>query len=258
MTTALGRGASPASRTGTGASDPVRDEWRRVLRWTVFYTRGLDPVVADGRQREIVSDLHEHAAWAAEQGEGPRRTARAIRGRMLRGAPADLIWRSGRVLALPRAERWRLRADAGLIAAVATIGTALSLLGVFVVARALRAVAIDDIGRPPSRTVFVAALAGLAIAGTVLVLRRRTRVAGALVLVVPALLMPASAGTVLWYVSASTVVVFARAPWWPAVVWTVAIGIAVCCAAAAAHWWSERRGAAVVVKDVVMKEGNDV
>ena len=82
--------------TGTdptgGNARAVERAARATLRWSLRYTRGIDPQVAARRQEEILSDLHEHTAWAAESGVGGRATARSIRSRMLRGIARNPEW----------------------------------------------------------------------------------------------------------------------------------------------------------------------
>ena len=93
-------------------------------------------------------------------------------------------------------------------------GMALATTGAFAVARVVRALTIGDIGVAPSATFSLIALAAVALAGSMLLLWRRTRIGASLLLMVPALLTLQLAGGVLWQVSASTVVAFHYAPWW--------------------------------------------
>lgn len=234
-----------------------RPEYRRaaraVLRWSTFYTRGLDPRVAAVRQDEIASDLHEHAVWANKNGMSTRQLARSVRWRALSGVPADLAWRAAQKRAADPALRFALRANAALLAAVLTTGLGSAALSVFVIVRVARALAIGDLGYVPNQTILIGALAVAALAGCALLLRRRGRVLGALLLTVPVALVLPVAGSVLWYVSASTVVVFHYAPWWGTAAAATGAALAVLCVAAAGYWWgierraaSRRRGAGLV------------
>lgn len=102
--------------------------------------------------------------------------------------------------------------------------------------RVARALTIGDVGYVSSRAVLIGALAIAALVGCVLLLRQRSRAIGALLLMVPVGLVLPVAGSVLWYVSASTVVVFHYAPWWGTVAAVTGAALAVLCLAAAAYW----------------------
>lgn len=147
-----------------------------ILRWCDVYTRGLNPAIAGDRRDELASDLWEHAA--AE----PKASA-AILSRAIRGVPADLAWRyeqrRAESLLLPRSTR----VIGGSIRALVLIAaSSLIALGVVAIARTAAAVASGS-ARPWSETaVWVIALTGLAVVGTILTLPARTRVFGALVL----------------------------------------------------------------------------
>lgn len=218
-------------------SPEFRAAARRVLGWTAFYTRGLDAGVAADRQDEIASDLYEHAAWAAESGLSPAALARSVRRRALFGAAADLAWRHQQVRGADPFVRFALRADAALTTATAMTGLLLTGLGLFTIVRVVRALMIGDIGFVPGATVSIAALTILSAIATALLFRRRLRPAGAALLIPSCLLMLPTAGSVLWLVSASTVFVFAAAPWWQAAAMVAGGGLALVCAASAVHWF---------------------
>jgi hypothetical protein len=80
-----------------------------VVGWAAMYTRRLPRELARARCDELVSDLWEQRADAAEHGGSPVGTAAAIVWRMLAGIPADLVWRhqQGRVAAR-RPQRQRI------------------------------------------------------------------------------------------------------------------------------------------------------
>ncbi|QEO15051.1 hypothetical protein FLP10_11970 [Agromyces intestinalis] len=220
-------------------SGPFRRAARGVLRWTLTYTRGLAPEVAAARQDEIASDLHEHAVWAEQAGMGAGALARDLRRRALLGAPADLVWRRRQVRASDPAHRFALRANAGLLVAVLTIGLVEVALGVFTMARVFRAVAIGDLGWVPRDTLLVAGLTLAAFVALVGFSRRRWRSAAAAALAVPTALLALHAGRILWYASATMVVVVGSAPWWDAATSIASAGLAILCLAAAFHWWRE-------------------
>jgi hypothetical protein len=219
-------------------SPEFRRAARRVLQWCAMYTRGLQGTVAGARQDEIASDLHEQAVWAAANDMSARQLERSVLRRMLLGVGADLAWRRQQQAAADPSFRFTMRANAALLALLMLTGVVLSAAGVFAIARVARALRIGDIGYTPDAIYPVAGLALLALASTMLLLARRTRVAGALLLTIPAAFSFQLVGSVLWRVSASTVVAFHYAPWWETTAWIAGIGVAASCAAAAGFWWS--------------------
>lgn len=68
-----------------------------VLRWIALYTRGLPEATAARRREEIAADLHDHVAAGRARGTADARLAVAIAARMLRGAGADIAWRTATV-----------------------------------------------------------------------------------------------------------------------------------------------------------------
>ena len=78
---------------------PVTDPHRMVHRasafamwWVRTYTRGLDPLVADTRRREIASDVWEQQALGREVGAPPPAVAASVLRRVIAGMAADLTW----------------------------------------------------------------------------------------------------------------------------------------------------------------------
>lgn len=65
-----------------------------VRRWTAIYTRGLPESAASRREAELEADLHDHVTHDRDRGESPRSTAMSMASRLIRGAPADLLWRT--------------------------------------------------------------------------------------------------------------------------------------------------------------------
>ena len=61
--------------------------------WVGVYTGGMPPERRILRRVEIESDLWEHAQTARAERQGPFETAREVFGRLVRGTPADLLWR---------------------------------------------------------------------------------------------------------------------------------------------------------------------
>jgi hypothetical protein len=209
---------------------------RGVLRWTMTYTRGLEARIAAGRQDEIASDLHEHAVWAGEAGVGPRRLAWSIRLRALRGAPADLIWRSNVLRQADSSVRLALRADAALLAVVLTIGVLDVALGGFVLFRLVRALMIGDVGSIPGPALGAVVLGLIALLALMSMIGERQRAWAALALAVPTGLIIAETGRALYFLSASAVILVNRLPWWEPATYAVGAALALVCVTAAIHW----------------------
>lgn len=209
---------------------------RDVLRWTMTYTRGLDAGIAARRQDEIASDLHEHAVWAGDAGVSPRRLAWSIRLRAVRGAPADLIWRSNVLRQADPGVRLVLRADAALLAVVAMIGVLDVALGAFVLFRLVRALVIGDVHSIPGPALGSIILGLIALLALVAMVGERQRAWAAFTLAVPAGLILAETGRALYFLSASAVVLVNRIPWWEPATYAVGAALALACVAAAIHW----------------------
>ncbi|HEX6388149.1 MAG TPA: hypothetical protein VFZ89_01840, partial [Solirubrobacteraceae bacterium] len=64
-----------------------------VARWVRLYTRRLPVPVAERRVAELDADLHDHIVHERAQGTSERRIAASVLSRMLRGLPADAVWR---------------------------------------------------------------------------------------------------------------------------------------------------------------------
>jgi len=62
--------------------------------WVAAYTLGLASTVREARRREISSDLWEHQQDAASDGTRLGAIGLSIVSRMVRGIPADLLWRT--------------------------------------------------------------------------------------------------------------------------------------------------------------------
>jgi len=63
-----------------------------AMWWVRTYTRGLDPLLADTRRREIASDVWEQQALGREVGAPPPAVAASVLRRVIAGMPADLTW----------------------------------------------------------------------------------------------------------------------------------------------------------------------
>jgi hypothetical protein len=61
--------------------------------WARTYTLGLDAAARSKRLAQIDSDVWEQLADLTEDGRGSWRSSSAILSRLLRGVPADLLWR---------------------------------------------------------------------------------------------------------------------------------------------------------------------
>ncbi len=93
-----------------------------VLRWVRFYTRRLPGPVAERRVGELDADLHDHIAYQRAAGVGDRRIALSVLSRLVRGLPADAVWRG-------RIRPWRKDLMRSL-AAVLIVAVAVAALGV--------------------------------------------------------------------------------------------------------------------------------
>jgi hypothetical protein len=166
-----------------------------VAWWVATYTRHLPAEVAARRRAELASDLWEQRAHGRTVGAPAAAVALSILGRMATGIPADLRWRhqqlattEGRPLRprgrhLPRtlAQTWWLVLATllGALEVVVGIGTALqgnSGVGVLLP---------GDPGSTARRAAIVTAGGLLALLG--IAQRRRSRVAGDLLIAVGAL-----------------------------------------------------------------------
>ena len=66
---------------------------RVVSWWTAAYTAGLAPSVRNTRRAEIASDVWEHSKDMAADSETLAGRAIGVVSRLVRGIPADLLWR---------------------------------------------------------------------------------------------------------------------------------------------------------------------
>ncbi|RZS65865.1 hypothetical protein EV187_1569 [Agromyces ramosus] len=228
---------------------------RGVLRWTMTYTRGLDARIAAGRQDEIASDLHEHAVWAGEVGVTPRRLAWSIRLRALRGAPADLIWRSAVLRRADPGVRLALRAHAALLAVVLAVGVLDVAVGGFVLFRLVRALMIGDVRSIPGPALGAIVLGLIALLALMAMVGERLRGWATLALAVPTGLILAETGRALYFLSASAVVLVNRLPWWEAATYAIGAALALVCVTAALHWLRRPTDARTGRQATVLREG---
>lgn len=221
----------------TGRDDrAVERAARATLRWSLRYTYGLDPLVAARRQEEILSDVHEHTAWATEAGIDRRATARALRARMLRGIPADLGWRRAQLTGR-EGIRWSPpRVDGLLLAAVAVIGVVQVAVGTFIAARQVRALVIGDISYVPNSAALTIALGTVALIAAALLTNRRTRHWGAAMLAVTGVLIFAQSVEALYHLSATALLVIYGVTWLESAAYAIGTGVAILCLAATAQW----------------------
>ena len=222
--------------------DAVRD----VSRWCSWYTRTLDPEVATTRRDELASDLYEQAISADESGATPHEVARTIRSRAVRGALADLVWRHSQLKHLAHTDPvgFRLHRVEGIATAlVLAVASVVTGMGVFVIVRIALSTIAGDI-RPASATALtVTAFTALALGALALLLRHRTRVAGALMMTL------ASFGIVhfglyqLYSLSATIGALTFAMPGWDLASTGAIVGLAFFFTAAAVWWWPEKHGA---------------
>lgn len=83
-----------SSITAGGGMSGIAVVASRVARgWTAAYTLGLAAQVRDARRAEIASDVWEHHRDIVTEGRPVWRFFGSVFGRIVRGAPADLLWR---------------------------------------------------------------------------------------------------------------------------------------------------------------------
>lgn len=227
-------------------SMPYHRAVARVSRWCSWYTREVGAQAADARRDELASDLYEHAIWADESGIPPRTVARAILSRTLRGVPADLSWRHAQrrevALADPSGFR-RIRVEGAVSGLVLLVASAVLGWGLFVVTRIALGVVEEQI-RPGSATALsVALLTVLAGCGLVLLSRRRTRVLGALVMVLPSFGLVHFGLFQLYSLSATVGALTFAMPGWDLASNSLSAGLGLLFTAAAIWWWPEHRAA---------------
>lgn len=165
---------------------------RLVLSWCDRYTQDLPDQVAAARRDELASDLHEHALWADEAGWSAKRLRRDIVRRLLTGTPHDLTWRAHQLDRSAASDplhaatvRTAQRITLGMIA----LGVTLTLIGGYTYVRIIRSIIIEDLRVSPLPSMLIGLLTALAVIGTALAAKRRTRIAGAIALAPPALLL---------------------------------------------------------------------
>jgi hypothetical protein len=66
---------------------------RLTMAWVRLYTAGMPPNARARRSAEVESDLWEHAADRQTEGADPAAVGLETMGRVIRGVPADLLWR---------------------------------------------------------------------------------------------------------------------------------------------------------------------
>jgi hypothetical protein len=226
----------------------------RVLRWTAWYTRDLDPDVANERLDEIASDLHEHAESADRAGSSPRALARSITGRGLRGALDDLSWRRDKLregAGLDPRDRGSSRSGTVVGSAVAVLAAAVLAGGGLSLARVIHYwIAIQDDAVLPALITLAAAVVGGCL-GLALLVLPRMRWVGASVMAVASAAMVHSAFAGLLYGSALVNWLITWSPGWPIPKHVLAVSLAVFFLAAAMWWWPSRslRRAATVPRE---------
>jgi len=228
-------------------SMPYHQAVYRVSRWCSWYTRAVDVDVAAGRRDELASDLYEHALWADETGTTPRAAARAILGRAIRGAPADLTWRFAQrrqvALADPIGFR-RQRVDGAVASLVLLVASAVLGWGLFLLTRIILSTLAERI-RPASATaLIIASCTVLAVGALVLLFRRRTRVLGALLMVVSSVALVHFGFFQLYSLSVTVGALTVSMPGWVLASNSLMAGLGLFFTAAAIWWWPERQTAA--------------
>ena len=178
---------------------------RLVLRWCLWYTRGLDSEVARDRQNELASDLHEQLATAQASGVDGWKTHASILARAIAGAPADLSWRAGRLGAgeIVQAVHRRNRINEAFALVVFLVGITVVGGGIYLYARLVRALDLQVITYVPGATAPIIVLTLIGLIGCGLLLRRSTRGWGSLLLILPSAVLPILAVGLLYTISAT-------------------------------------------------------
>lgn len=225
-------------------SAPYHRAVDRVSRWCSWYTREVDAQAADCRRDELASDLYEHAIWADESGITPRALARAILSRAVRGAPADLTWRHAqrRKLALAHLAGFRRnRVESAVSALVVMVASAVLGWGIFVLTRIALSVIAGQI-RPGSVTsLIIAGFTVLTLGAVVMLCRRRTRVLGATIMVLPSIGLVHFGLFQLYSLSATVGALTFTMPGWELASNGLSVGLSLLFTAAAIWWWPEQR-----------------
>jgi hypothetical protein len=160
-----------------------------VAWWVATYSRHLPDEAAERRQAELVSDLWEQRAWGRAVGAPAPAVALSILRRMTAGMPADLRWRhsqlaatrgrplepEGRPVLRTLARNWWLILAALVGSFEVAFGVAIPLE---------EGATFDTVGGGA-----LIATAGLLVLGGIAVRRRRSRVAGDIMIAVGALPM---------------------------------------------------------------------
>jgi hypothetical protein len=214
----------------------------RVSRWCLWYTRGVEVGAADERRDELASDLYEHAIWADESGVAPRAVARAIVIRAVRGAPADLLWRHSQrrelALADPVGYR-RLRMHGAVTALVLTVAAMVLGWGLFVLTRITLSVTAGDIRAGSETALTVLGFTAIAMIAVVLMSRRRSRVLGALLMVLPSFGLVHFGLYQLYSISATVGALTFSMPGWTLASNSLIAGLTLFFVAAAVWWWPD-------------------
>jgi hypothetical protein len=207
-----------------------------ILRWCELYTRGLSPAVAGDRRDELASDLWEHAAHEP-------RAARAMLSRAIRGVPADLAWRYEQRRSAQRLVPLETRVVAGSVAALVTLAaSALIALGVIAIVRTGLYVSLGYV-RPWSETaIWVIGLTALAAVGCALLLRRRTRPLGAIVLAGSSPLVHVALYDL--YSKSATIIALSNTSVWGTAIVCVMVSLVLLFVSAAVLWMPTRKAAA--------------
>jgi hypothetical protein len=160
-----------------------------VVWWVATYSRHLPAEVAERRRGELASDLWEQRAWGRAVGAPAPAVALSILRRMTAGMPADLRWRQ-RQLAATRGRPLGARGQPVLRTLARNWWLMLAgLVGTFEVAFGVaipieEGANFDTVGGGA-----LIATAGLLMLGGLAVRRRRSRVAGDMMIAVGALPM---------------------------------------------------------------------
>jgi hypothetical protein len=156
-----------------------------VLSWCRAYTRGIPQALETDRMDEVKSDLHDNVRFLSARGTPDGSIALTLISRATRGALSDLSWRADVLRGI--GQRRTVWQSQGTLLAAQVMSAAVVTLGAFGLARwTLRSAAGLSIIASPLAMLLLAAVAVCAT-GSILVIRRRTRILGAVAVVIATL-----------------------------------------------------------------------
>jgi hypothetical protein len=216
---------------------PITRTTTWVMQWCDLYSRGLPQEVVAARREELSRDMADQVDWATCNDTPQRHVAWSIGVRAVRGAPADLSWRSS--------QRFRASLDSpsfrafsiGFLSMTVASGFVLFLIASVSIIRQVQEMNASGVLADRSQLLVLVAAVALLL-GEALLARPRTRSLGALWMLVSAEAivfagMPMLAGTTRLLSLTSL------SPSWSASMDLAGLGVAIFYATGAL-WWLPR------------------